>query len=116
MTVSSTRVHPRAPFPVPAPATSPLTLRSAHQLLNNLQPLFSSSKIFRDPNKADGQQGNNKKFGKYGRRGKGRGRDDKVKMGQGGTLDPLADGVLGASKLFLYAERWARACPQFLLL
>ncbi|KWU45720.1 pseudouridine synthase [Rhodotorula sp. JG-1b] len=63
-------------------------------LLNNLQPLFSSSKIFRDPNKADGQQGNNKKFGKYGRRGKGRGRDDKVKMGQGGTLDPLADGVL----------------------
>lgn len=80
-------------------ATGPLTLLRppAHQLLNNLQPLFSSSKLFRDPNKAGDQQGSTKKFGKYGRKHKGRGRDDKVKMGQGGTLDPLADGVLGPS-------------------
>lgn len=77
------------------PVRSPLLLPPAHQLLNKLQPLFSSSKLFRDPNKADDQ--GNKKSGKYGRRNKGRGRDDKVKMGQGGTLDPLADGVLGAS-------------------
>ncbi|GAA5979621.1 hypothetical protein JCM10908_002985 [Rhodotorula pacifica] len=69
-------------------------------LLNNLQPLFSSSKLFQDPNKPanddSGAGGNGKKGGKWGRRGgKGeRGRDDKVKMGQGGTLDPLADGVL----------------------
>lgn len=71
----------------------------ASQLLNNLQPLFSSSKLFQDPNKANEpeQGGGNKKGGKWGRRGKGRGRDDKVKMGQGGTLDPLADGVLGQS-------------------
>lgn len=71
---------------------------SGRQLLNNLQPLFSSSKLFQDPNKAtELDQGANKKGGKWGRRGKGRGRDDKVKMGQGGTLDPLADGVLGQS-------------------
>ncbi|TKA57072.1 hypothetical protein B0A53_01028 [Rhodotorula sp. CCFEE 5036] len=74
------------------PVRSPLLLPPAHQLLNRLQPLFSSSKLFRDPNKANDQ--GNKKSGKYGRRNKGRGRDDKVKMGQGGTLDPLADGVL----------------------
>jgi hypothetical protein len=78
------------------PVRSPLLLPPAHQLLNRLQPLFSSSKLFRDPNKANDQ--GNKKSGKYGRRNKGRGRDDKVKMGQGGTLDPLADGVLGASR------------------
>jgi len=30
--------------------------------------------------------------------GKKRGRKDNVKIGQGGTLDPLADGVLGQSK------------------
>ncbi|GAA5864773.1 hypothetical protein JCM3774_006070, partial [Rhodotorula dairenensis] len=68
-------------------------------LLNNLQPLFSSSKLFQDPNKATEQQQDQggKKGGKWGgRRGRGGrgGRDDKVKMGQGGTLDPLADGVL----------------------
>ncbi|KPV77122.1 uncharacterized protein RHOBADRAFT_25012 [Rhodotorula graminis WP1] len=62
-------------------------------LLNRLQPLFSASALFRDPNKPQ-QDDSGKRGGRGGRRG-GRGRrDDKVKMGQGGTLDPLADGVL----------------------
>ncbi|GAA6048158.1 hypothetical protein JCM3770_003689 [Rhodotorula araucariae] len=62
-------------------------------LLNKLQPLFSASALFKDPSK---QQDDPAKRGgaKGGRRGRGRARDDKVKMGQGGTLDPLADGVL----------------------
>jgi tRNA pseudouridine55 synthase len=33
--------------------------------------------------------------------GKKRGRRDNVKIGQGGTLDPLADGVLGQLKFGL---------------
>lgn len=64
-------------------------------LLNTLQPLFSSSLLFKDPN----AQSNNDNGGGKGK-GKGRRRkwrDEKVKMGQGGTLDPLADGVLGQS-------------------
>ncbi|GAA5871305.1 hypothetical protein JCM8547_007247 [Rhodosporidiobolus lusitaniae] len=63
-------------------------------LLNKLQPLFSQSLLFKDPNAPQQDDGGR---GKGGKRGKGRGRrgrDDKVKMGQGGTLDPLADGVL----------------------
>jgi len=59
------------------------------QLLNKLQPLFSTSALFKDQN----QQPDPPQKGKgKGRRGKWR--DERVKMGQGGTLDPLADGVL----------------------
>ncbi|BGP18918.1 hypothetical protein JCM10213_005496 [Rhodosporidiobolus nylandii] len=58
-------------------------------LLNKLQPLFQSSALFKDPSKDDGS---GKGKGKGGRRRKWNA--DKVKMGQGGTLDPLADGVL----------------------
>jgi hypothetical protein len=36
--------------------------------------------------------------------GKKRGRRDNVKIGQGGTLDPLADGVLG--QLNLVGNSW----------
>lgn len=63
------------------------------QLLNKLQPLFASSSLFKDPNAQTDNGGGG------GGRGKGKGRrkwkDERVKMGQGGTLDPLADGVLG---------------------
>ncbi|GAA6010835.1 hypothetical protein JCM11491_004558 [Sporobolomyces phaffii] len=55
-------------------------------LLNKLQPLFSSSSLFKDPSAANDQPK------KGGRRGKWK--QERVKMGQGGTLDPLADGVL----------------------
>ncbi|GAA6021875.1 hypothetical protein JCM10207_004527 [Rhodosporidiobolus poonsookiae] len=62
-------------------------------LLNQLQPLFSSSQLFKDPNKDTQDLAG--RGGKGGRGGKRRrGGADKVKMGQGGTLDPLADGVL----------------------
>jgi tRNA pseudouridine55 synthase len=53
-------------------------------MLNRLQPLFASSRLFEGGVVA-------KKGGKR----RGRGRKPTVKMGQGGTLDPLADGVLG---------------------
>ncbi|GAA5852475.1 hypothetical protein JCM5353_005513 [Sporobolomyces roseus] len=60
-------------------------------LLNKLQPLFSTSALFKDQNQQpEAPQKGGK--GSKGRRGKWR--DERVKMGQGGTLDPLADGVL----------------------
>ncbi|KAK1228392.1 pseudouridine synthase pus4 [Marasmius sp. AFHP31] len=55
-------------------------------LLNNLQPLFSGSKLFAPQNKPD-DAGNKAKRRRMKRGGN-------VKLGQGGTLDPLADGVL----------------------
>ncbi|KAL0581553.1 pseudouridine synthase pus4 [Marasmius crinis-equi] len=57
--------------------------------VNSLQPLFSKSRLFAPQTKPeDAQPGNKAK-----RRRMKRGGD--VKLGQGGTLDPLADGVLG---------------------
>ncbi|GAA6008222.1 pseudouridine synthase PUS4 [Rhodotorula paludigena] len=61
-------------------------------LLNRLQPLFAASAIFRDPDADAAKDKGNQRGG--GRRGRGRRGAPKVKMGQGGTLDPLADGVL----------------------
>ncbi|EPQ28294.1 uncharacterized protein PFL1_04121 [Pseudozyma flocculosa PF-1] len=66
-------------------------------LLDQLKPLFASSPLFAD---ADGKpvRDHNKKRGKWGkgRRGGGFGgaAAGAPKIGQGGTLDPLADGVL----------------------
>ncbi|CAA7271638.1 unnamed protein product [Cyclocybe aegerita] len=57
-------------------------------IVNDLQQLVSRSRLFVDPEKLEKLKG--KKSDK--RRGK-RGLDT-VKIGQGGTLDPLADGVL----------------------
>ncbi|SNX87233.1 related to tRNA pseudouridine synthase B [Melanopsichium pennsylvanicum] len=66
-------------------------------LLDELKPLFATSPLFAD---ADGKrsQDHSRKRGKFTKRGK----DNKFaggvagapKLGQGGTLDPLADGVL----------------------
>ncbi|GAA96152.1 uncharacterized protein L969DRAFT_91608 [Mixia osmundae IAM 14324] len=69
---------------------------TAMSLLNELQILFASSKLFRDPNSGDYAATSSFK-GKY--RGKkkwqkGKQKGDRIKIGQGGTLDPLADGVL----------------------
>jgi tRNA pseudouridine55 synthase len=65
------------------------TASISRTLLNDLQPLFASSSLFADPNapiekNQRGKRGKNVKF-----------RGAAVKIGQGGTLDPLADGVLG---------------------
>lgn len=65
-------------------------------LLDDLKPLFASSPLFAD---ADGNcsKDNNRKRGKFGGKGRGKwagGVAGAPKLGQGGTLDPLADGVL----------------------
>lgn len=64
-------------------------------LLDELKPLFATSPLFAD---ADGKRpkDNSRKRGKFGK-GKGKwagGVAGAPKLGQGGTLDPLADGVL----------------------
>ena len=59
--------------------------------LNRLQPLFAASSLFakiEDPSQAQSNHG-----GKGNRKRKWKA--ERVKIGQGGTLDPLADGVLG---------------------
>ncbi|GAA5989775.1 hypothetical protein JCM11641_006029 [Rhodosporidiobolus odoratus] len=61
-------------------------------LLNKLQPLFQSSALFKDQSGTVKDEDKGKGKGKGGRRRKWK--EEKVKMGQGGTLDPLADGVL----------------------
>lgn len=66
------------------------------QLLNRLQPLFNSSALFTKPAapQVDGPGARKRKW-----------REERVKMGQGGTLDPLADGVLGESSRRLHRRR-----------
>lgn len=59
------------------------------KLLNSINELLASSELFL-PSEAheDHRRSSNKRFKKPRRSGK-------VKLGQGGTLDPLASGVLG---------------------
>ncbi|KAF5377046.1 hypothetical protein D9757_007706 [Collybiopsis confluens] len=57
-------------------------------LLNDLQPLLSKSRLFAQPAPEDTAPKHKKKRSK---------KVGSVKLGQGGTLDPLADGVLGLS-------------------
>jgi tRNA pseudouridine55 synthase len=52
-----------------------------------ITPLLTNSKLFDDPDKL--QFNNNQNKRKRNQTDKG------LKIGQGGTLDPLADGVLG---------------------
>ena len=52
-------------------------------VVNELKKLICHSRLFVDEEKLKKSPG------------KKRGRRDNVKIGQGGTLDPLADGVLG---------------------
>ena len=57
---------------------------TSNSVLDSLKHLFADSPLFAEPGVMP--------------KGKGRGSAPSgVKMGQGGTLDPLADGVLGAS-------------------
>ena len=58
-------------------------------VVHNLQELVTRSKLFTVPEKLEKMK--DKKINPK-RRGK---QKDAVKVGQGGTLDPLADGVLG---------------------
>lgn len=52
-------------------------------IVNQLKGLINNSRLFVEEKKLEKVAG------------KKRMRRDKVKIGQGGTLDPLADGVLG---------------------
>jgi hypothetical protein len=52
------------------------------KLLDSLKPLFADSTLFKDPKATQANSSKKRKGGP-------------VKIGQGGTLDPLADGVLG---------------------
>lgn len=54
------------------------------ELLESLKHLFKNSPLFAEGPAARGQPPKKKRGGRGA-----------VKMGQGGTLDPLADGVLG---------------------
>lgn len=69
-------------------------------ILNRLQPLFSNSVLFQDPNGNSNAGGGG--GGKKG--GKGRRKESRVKLGQGGTLDPLADGVLGTVSILCCSD------------
>lgn len=55
-------------------------------ILENLKPLIANSRLFVEADKLKKEKGKTKKA-KHTRYA--------VKIGQGGTLDPLADGVLG---------------------
>lgn len=56
-------------------------------LVNDVKKLVTNSPLFVEPSKLSEKSSKKGKKGKFGR--------DSVKIGQGGTLDPLADGVLG---------------------
>ena len=62
-------------------------------IVNDLQQLIARSKLFVDPHKLEKIKDKkiDRKRGRLGR--------EAVKVGQGGTLDPLADGVLGTRLL-----------------
>ena len=56
-------------------------------LVNDVKKLVANSPLFVEESKLKAKTSKSAKRSKYGR--------DAVKIGQGGTLDPLADGVLG---------------------
>jgi tRNA pseudouridine55 synthase len=59
-------------------------------VINDIKQLVASSRLFVEAEKLDEQKRNGKSKGFRG----GKRARDTVKIGQGGTLDPLADGVL----------------------
>lgn len=58
-------------------------------IINDIKLLVANSRLFVEEGKLKKGEGK-KKTGGRGKRGR-----EAVKIGQGGTLDPLADGVLG---------------------
>ncbi|EIN07290.1 pseudouridylate synthase 4 [Punctularia strigosozonata HHB-11173 SS5] len=56
------------------------------KLINDMKPLINNSALFVEKSKLGKVDAKQKKKGRFGRQA--------VKIGQGGTLDPLADGVL----------------------
>ncbi|KAF8309472.1 pseudouridine synthase [Clavulina sp. PMI_390] len=64
------------------------------KLLDSLKPLFRESPLFITDETERQAHIESRKNGTNGKRWKRKGKGDGVKIGQGGTLDPLADGVL----------------------
>ena len=78
-------------------------------LVNDIKKLVANSPIFVEEAKLAAKTTKSAKKHKYGR--------DVVKIGQGGTLDPLADGVLGDMIISSYSRHPAeggcsRGCRQ----
>lgn len=63
-------------------------------IINDVQQLVARSKLFVDAEKLEKIEGKKVNRGRRGKHGR-----EAIKIGQGGTLDPLADGVLGALDL-----------------
>ena len=61
-------------------------------ILDSISPLLVDSRLFYDPEKM--------KFHSFKGKRKRNTTDKGIKIGQGGTLDPLADGVLGEACLY----------------
>jgi hypothetical protein len=59
-------------------------------IINDIKHLVANSRLFVEAEKLEKGKGKEKSG-----RGKDKRRREAVKIGQGGTLDPLADGVLG---------------------
>ena len=59
-------------------------------VINDIKQLVANSRLFVDAEKLEEK----KRQGKSKKGSRGRHARDTVKIGQGGTLDPLADGVL----------------------
>ncbi|TDL21480.1 pseudouridine synthase [Rickenella mellea] len=67
---------------------------SSMSVIDDIKSLLATSRLFVDSaDLVTGDKGKGKDTGKGRRKGR-RGRSGAVKVGQGGTLDPLADGVL----------------------
>lgn len=76
-------------------------------ILENMKPLIANSRLFTEANKLKKEKGKTRK-GKHTRYA--------VKIGQGGTLDPLADGVLGITYSRFPRLLCDRMCFQLLVL
>jgi tRNA pseudouridine55 synthase len=69
-------------------------------VLEDIKQLVGNSRLFVDARKLENRPG------KDGRKR----RKDAIKIGQGGTLDPLADGVLG--KIHISFHRFTSVTPR----
>lgn len=63
-------------------------------VLEDIKRLVGNSRLFVDPRKLENRTGKESR----------KRRKDAVKIGQGGTLDPLADGVLGTIHIVFHVD------------
>lgn len=73
-------------------------------VIHDIQQLVARSKLFVTAEKLEKMKGK-----KIPNKGRGKQARENIKIGQGGTLDPLADGVLGEQNL-----RSAQLCTTIL--